>query len=497
MKRHLKHVMLSGAVLLMTSVVWCANATGEKSGKPNIIVVLTDDQRWDAAGYSNPGNFLTPGLDKLCERSMNFTRAYAAFALCSPSRAAILTGQYGSRNGVTELGGQVSRPEESFAHILRQDGYETAVCGKWHLQNTPEELGFGWAVTFFGNGTWHGRAVNRHGVTVKPKELVDRYCAGESVRFLRDRDKSRPFFLLHCTQLPHMDHRHQWPATQASLERYDQKEMLLPPTWKGDEDGKPDWLKEARNRTQAVTYGYDKDPNSIRSHIKAYRATVTDMDDALARLWKELDVQNLWDNTIVVFTSDNGWMLGEHGLTSKVLAYEPSARIPMLMAIPGMAGGRSCERLVSNLDLAPTLLEFAGLPVPVRCQGRSLRPLLADPGATFRKGFVYEGLGGYGGVPPMGAWITERMKFIHTWKNGESAKPVYTECYDLEKDPDEASNLQLTDFVEEWRVAASELRAHLEAAGKQAEQTGEQVVAPNRSIAPTLKSTPPIRGPED
>ena len=433
----MKHLL---ATALLLAPLAALRAAEVKADRPNIVFVLTDDQRWDAAGFASGGAVWSPGLDKLRSRGMRFTRAYAAYALCSPSRAAILSSQYGSRNGVNTLDAALTRPQDSFACELRNAGYQTAVCGKWHLATTPKEAGFDWAVTFHGNGTWYGRAVNRNGITVKPPELVDVYCTNESVRFLRERDKARPFYLWHCPQLPHMDNRLSWPATEASLARYEADKMPLPPTWKGDEAGKPEWLAQTRDRIQALKYGY-ADPAKIRAHTRAYRATIGDLDDALQPLWAELDAENLWTNTVVVFMSDNGWMLGEHGLTSKALAYEPSARVPLLIAAPGIKPGTQCDRLVCNLDLAPTLLEFAGLDAPKAYQGHSLRPLLTDPQATIRAGFLYEGTGGYGDIPPMGAWITERTKIIHTLGIRPECAPGFIECYDLQNDADETKNL--------------------------------------------------------
>lgn len=424
---------------LLLAPVAALNAAEIKADRPNIVFVLTDDQRWDAAGHASGGTVWSPGLDKVRSRGMRFTRAYAAYALCSPSRAAILSGQYGSRNGVNTLGAALNRPEDSFAGLLRNAGYQTAVSGKWHLATTPKEAGFDWAVVFQGNGAWYDRPVSRNGKTVRPPELVDAYCAREAVRFLRERDKTRPFFLWHCTQLPHMDNHHSWPATKASLGRYKTEEMPLPPTAKGDEPDKPEWLAQSRNRTQALKYGY-ADPMMIRAHVRAYRAAIGDLDDALQPLWSALDAEDLWANTVVVFMSDNGWMLGEHGLTSKALAYEPSARVPLIIAAPGISPGTQSDSLVSNLDLGPTLLEFAGLAIPRAYQGLSLRPLLVDPQARIRAGFIYEGTGGYGLVPPMGAWITERTKVIHTLGVRPGDAPGFVECYNLQDDPDETKN---------------------------------------------------------
>jgi len=167
--------------------------------RPNVLLVTTDDQRWDACGFSSSQAVFTPGLDRLASRAFQFSDAHAALSLCSPSRAAILTGQYGSRNGVVNLNSVLANPRLSVAHVLREAGYATAVCGKWHLGTSPKAAGFDWEVTFKGNGPWYGRKVNRNGETVKVSELVDVFCARESVRFLREDELQRPFFLWHCT----------------------------------------------------------------------------------------------------------------------------------------------------------------------------------------------------------------------------------------------------------------------------------------------------------
>ena len=452
---------LIAMLLLLSPVAASADAESPPPRKqPNIIFVLTDDQRSDATGFASGGAVWSPGMDKLRSRGMQFSRAYAGYSLCSPSRAAILSGQYGSRNGVNALGGALNRPQDTFVNALRNAGYQTAVCGKWHLETKPKEAGFDWAVTFNGNGTWYGREVIRNGVKARPPGLVDAYCADESVRFLRERDKTRPFILWHCSQLPHMNHKNAWPASQASLARYEKEKMPTPPTWEGNETNKPAWLAQTRNRTQALKYGYGN-PSKIRDHTREYRATIGDLDDALQPLWAALDADNLWANTVVIFMSDNGWMLGEHGLTSKVLAYDPSARIPLFIAGPGIEPGSQCDRLVSNLDIAPTVLDFAGLAVPGSYQGHSLRPLLTDPQTKVRDGFIYEGTGGYGEAPRTFAWITERTKVIHTLGSKPDKQPAFIEIYDMKNDPDETNNLSSSPgFAEVHLEAAKAFEQH-------------------------------------
>jgi arylsulfatase A-like enzyme len=410
------------------------------TAQPNFIVITTDDQRADVIGALNGGAHRTPGLDRLARRSLVFTNAHAVFALCSPSRAAMLTGQYGSRNGVPFLDGALNEPQRSVANHLRARGYQTAVSGKWHLKTSPREAGFERAVTFYANGAWHHREVNRNGEQIKPAELIDLFTARESARYLRERQRDKPFFLWHCTQLPHMNEKLQWPVTENSLALYDPLKMPLPRTWNelALTNNKPPQLLTARNRTQALQYGYDQ-PERIHRHTQEYAAAISDMDDALAPLWEAVESEKLWANTYVIFIGDNGWMLGEHGLTSKVLAYKPSSQIPLMVAGPNVRAGRS-PHLGLNIDIAPTLLALAGVAIPDGTQGQPL-PIARK---TRRDIFVYEGLEGYGGTKPFLAAISAQWKLIYTWDDaaqvGRNA-PSFVELYDYQRDSDEAHNL--------------------------------------------------------
>jgi len=446
----------------------CSVSASAQPKPPNFIVITTDDQRHDVIGALNRGATITPGLDRLVRRSLVFTDAHAVFALCSPSRAAILTGQYGSRNGVPVLDGALNEPQRSVANQLRTRGYQTAVSGKWHLQTSPAEAGFAWAVTFYANGAWHHREVNRHGQTIKPPELIDLFSARESARFLRERNHGQPFFLWHCTQLPHMDQNLRWPVTEKSLALYDPLKMWLPPTWNelSVTNTKPPSLNAVRNRTQALQYGYDK-PERIRAHRREYFAAISDMDDALAPLWEAIEAEKLWDNTYVIFLGDNGWMLGEHGLTSKVLAYKPSSQIPLMIAGPGIRAGRSAH-LALNIDIAPTLLAWAGVPLPAGTQGQ---PLPVAKQQTRRDLFVYEGLAGYGGTRPFLAAITPRWKLIYNWDDSAQVgkqPPVFIELYDRQRDLDEARNLAQD---KRWSAQQSQLAQAIELHLKQLKRT--------------------------
>ncbi len=341
--------------------------------------MISAAMRFAAAGNDR---IRTPNLDRIAESGVRFDHAFVTLAICSPSRAACLTGRYGIANGVTSVGNvQLRSGERTFAHALGDAGYATGVTGKWHLKSTPEECGFEFVSTCWSNGTWYDRKFTVDGKTRVMPGFVDDVVADQSIRFIRESSaQDKPLVLWMCTQLPHMDHEFAWPAKQEFLGQYAVDEMPLPDTWNDDLSGKPQYLKTSRNRTQALKYGYD-DPQQIRRHTRDYYASVQQMDAAVGRVLDELERLGLRDNTWIVFMGDNGWMLGEHGMTSKVLPYEESMRVPMAIAGPAVKP-RVCSELVLNIDLTATLYDLAGLPIPASLHGRSLLPLLTGNAAS-------------------------------------------------------------------------------------------------------------------
>lgn len=425
--------------------LWLFALTPVFAARPNLIVILTDDQRFDALRANGNAHIQTPNLDALAQRSVRFTQAHVVMSLCSPSRATILTGRYGSANGVTSLDGPLRAGEVTVAQHLREAGYRTAHVGKWHIGGTPREAGFEFACFFRGNGRFTGRDVWDNGRKLQPPQHVDDYCVDRSIAYLEEAAaRPEPFLLFHAPQLPHMDHQHAWPSPAEFRSRYDPEKLPLPATAAGDLTGKPPYLETVRNRTQADHYGY-RDPAKLRVHIRDYYAVITQLDAMLGRLFAALDRLKLRDNTWIVFTSDNGWLLGEHRMTSKVLAYTDSIRVPLLIAGPGVTP-RVENRLALNLDLAPTLLELAGAKRPDTApafHGTSLVPLVRDSAARWREQFVYECLDGFGGTKPMLAAITPRWSLIHTWDQAAEVgrRTPFVELYDRMRDAAERENL--------------------------------------------------------
>lgn len=430
------------AALLVICYTGCKEGAGTPTAtRPNILVILTDDQQYDAAGFDGNPVIRTPSIDRLAERSLRFSNANVVFALCSPSRAAILTGRYGSANGVLELDSELHPGEQSLAQYLKQAGYRTGMSGKWHLPIPPDSLGFDFYNYFYSNGTYYGRRIVDMGDTLHPQIHCDAYCADRSLDFIRQQTQpDQPFFLFHCTQTPHMDHRHRWPAQDSTKALYRVGEMPVPANRLDDLQEKPPYLQQVRNRTQALTYGYP-DSSAIQAHTRDYYAVITEMDDFIGRILEELDKQGIADNTYVFFLSDNGWMLGDHGFTSKVLPYRPSTRIPFMVKGPGIPAGTRDE-LVANIDLVPTILEMVGLAVPGKVQGKSIRPLFAGTeAAAVREALVYEGLGFYGGAKPNLTVITKDFRYIETYDNDSLSTVNYRELYDQQHDPAEVHNL--------------------------------------------------------
>ena len=439
----LTSLLLAPCSYLIFALAWLPVGRAAMMARPNIVVILTDDQRLDALGASGNPHIHTPNLDRLAARSVRFTQAHVVMSLCSPSRAAILTGRYGSANGVTSLDAPLRAGETTFAQALKAVGYRTALSGKWHIGGTPEDAGFDHACYFRGNGTYVGRQVFDQGKEVRPAGHVDNYCVDRSIAFLEDASRRpEPFLLMHAPQLPHMDGQQAWPAPEKFRARYDPAALRLPATVMGDLYGKPKYLAEVRNRTQADSYGY-QDVEKVRAHIRDYYAVITQMDEMLGRLLDAMDRLKLRENTWIIFLSDNGWLLGEHRMTSKVLAYADSVRVPLLISGPGVKPGVEA-RLALNLDIAPTVLELAGAPARAGLHGASLLPLVREGPGAWRETFVYECLDGYGGTRPMLAAMTPRWSLIRTWQKrsevGTEAKP-FEELYDREGDPAEAVNV--------------------------------------------------------
>ncbi|RMF93517.1 MAG: DUF4976 domain-containing protein [Planctomycetota bacterium] len=429
--------ILAGIAGLLLFSSACRTRAAER---PNVIFIFVDDQRFDALGCVNPAAH-TPNMDRIAAAGVRFENAFVTLSICSPSRAAVLTGHYGSRNGVTTLGRPLARGETTFAELCRRAGYATALIGKWHLATSPQECGFERCVWFQSNGPHYDRKVHNGDRLETAEGFIEDYNVRRSLEFIDAAQAAgKPFVLHWCTQVPHMTGNFTWEPSDRSRRLLADRPMPLPASWNDDLAGKPPYLKRARSRVKAQTeYGYT-DPERIRAHFRDYLAEIADLDRAIGVLLDGLTARGLEDDTYIILMGDNGWMMGDHGLTSKVLAYEPSIRVPLLIAGPGIRP-QVCSLPALNIDVMPTILEMTGVPVPDGLHGRSLLPLCRGEKIAWRDGFFYEAPTSALEVKPHFAWWEPGWKYIRTFAAEGSSKVIFEELYDLQADPDELHNL--------------------------------------------------------
>ena len=430
-------------LLLAGCLVGCG-----RDERPSFIIIYTDDQRADALGCTGNKAIITPTMDSLCRYGMHFQNAFVTLSVCSPSRAALLTGRYGSANGVTGVGldRKLNTGEITIAHFLKEAGYHTAMLGKWHLGDTPEALGFDESNYFTANGPYYNRTVIDEGQETVAEGFIENYLSDKAINFFqRMTNENDPFLLFYCTQLPHMDDKFDWEVQPETLARYAGKTIPLPATQQDSLHNKSPYLKTSRSRERGDFYGYQQE-DSLRNHILRYYAAITEMDAALEKMLVQLKASGLDENTYIILMGDNGWFLGEHGFTSKVLAYEESIRVPLIITGPGASLGNN-SNLVLNIDIAPTVLELAGVEIPSNMQGKSLLPLLKKEATGWRKDFLYEAPEPQLGSWPLEAVRTEQWKYIKTYDIENPELAAYEELYNIIEDPEETNNLTHDTFL--------------------------------------------------
>lgn len=423
-----------------------AGHAGPPPARPNVLFLITDDQRWDALGVVQQEQgergrfpwFRTPNLDRLSREGVRFRNAFVVSSLCSPSRAAFLTGRYNHENGVVNNHTPFPATETTWGALLGQAGYRTGYVGKFHHgQQRGKRPGFDYSASYVGQGRFHDCPFQVDGVMTPTTGWVDDVATDFALRFLAEKS-DRPFALVLGFKSSHGP----WTPPERLKDAY-ATDTARPV---------PNLTHRAVYRQPPAAAGGGANPPDRSPMIRNYFRTLAGVDENVGRVLKALDDQGLARNTIVVFASDNGYYLGEHGLGDKRSCYEESIRIPLLVRYPaGFSGGRTVDRMALNIDLAPTLLDYAGLPVPANVQGRSWRPLLEGRQAPWRTAWFYEYFLERGlGPQSMQAVRTETAKLVR-YPN----RPEWTELFDLAADPYEIRNL--------WdEPAAAELRARLE-----------------------------------
>ncbi|MHC4681901.1 MAG: sulfatase family protein, partial [Planctomycetota bacterium] len=391
--------------------------------RPNIVFILTDDQRYDAMSCAGHPWLKTPHMDRLAKEGVLFKNAFVTTSLCSPSRGSFLTGCYAHTHEVFANSRKDPNPSVAmFPQLLQQAGYETAFIGKWHMaaSNSPR-AGFDHWVSFSGQGNYNKNKLNVDGKPVRSETYVTDELTSYAIEFLRKR-RSRPFMLYLSHKAVHA------PFTPAKRHAnlYSDVEIKSQHNPKDNLQTKPPW-------------GRKMDKN-WKTQILSYFQSLVAVDESLGRVLDTLEEINALDDTAVIFSSDNGYFHGEHGgMWDKRAAYEPSMRIPLIMRYPKLTGrGTHCEELALNIDLAPTILELAAVPIPGAMQGQSwLDALRGRPGrASFLYEYFQEGDRRFK-RPTVLAVRTKRWKYV-TYPLDSS---LISELYDLQTDPAELNNL--------------------------------------------------------
>lgn len=459
-----------GRVLLCLCMV---SSILQAAERPNIVFILIDDLRYDTFGYMGHPYVETPHIDGLAEDGMIFHNAFVTTSLCSPSRASFLTGQYMHHHRVVNNSDLMPPDTRTFPRLLQTSGYETAFIGKWHMGGSSDAArpGFDHWVSFRGQGTYFpkGQNLNVDGTAVPRKKYMTDELTDYATRWLRGRNNSQPFLLY----LSHKGVHGLYDPAPRHLNRYADQPFHAPATMAKTEEndrGKPMWVKNQRNSWHGVEYPYHgRSGQTIAEMYRHYCEMILSIDESVGRIRTELKSKGLDRNTLILFTSDGGHFWGEHGLIDKRCAYEESIRIPLLACWPaGIEAGTECRAMAANIDIAPTILELAGLRVPESCDGRSLRKLFRAPDTkTDRVSLLYEYYWepAFPQTPTTFCLREDRFKLIQyhgIWDTDE--------LYDLKSDPHERVNL-IHQKEQQQRVTRMRRLLHL-----QLKETGGLVI---------------------
>ena len=418
--------------------------SAKAASPPNIVLILIDDLRWDAMGCAGHPWAKTPNLDRLASRGTRFENAFVTTSLCSPSRASILTGQYMHAHGVQDNFTKLPAALPAFPGLLQQGGYRTAFLGKWHMGDSQliqggedsdaPQPGFDHWISFRGQGVYSNPVLNFNGARRKVEGYTTDILTEESVRFIERQRKDRPFALYLSHKAVHSGHD---PAPR-HRELYSGQDVATPGS-AAVREGKPAWLlrkrDESRHGLRNLYAGAFDLPGLVRQYMRCLAAvdeSVGAVEDALARTGS-------LENTLIVFLSDNGFLLGEQGLADKRVMHDPSIRIPLLAAWPGRIPAGSVRReMALNLDIAPTLLDAAGISRPSSMHGASLLGLFGGTPAEWRKDFVYEYAWDW--EAPHTPGVVGVRTENHSYMEYQGIWDV-NELYDLQRDPRQMNNL--------------------------------------------------------
>lgn len=436
-----------------------SSAAAQPTKRRNIIFILSDDHRYDALGFMKAQPWLeTPQLDRLAHEGAHFKNAFVTTALCSPSRASILTGVYAHRHRIVDNNTPIPQGTVFFPSHLQKVGYKTGFFGKWHMGAETDEPkpGFDQWVSFRGQGTYlpNPNGLNVNGKKVPQKGYITDELTDYALDWMRTLPKEQPYFLYLSHKAVHAEFE---PAARHKG-KYKDAKFVYPPTMQQSGEmaqHRPMWVQNQRNSWHGVDYPYHSTLD-IADYYKRYAETLMAVDESVGRVFDELRRRGELDSTLVVYMGDNGFAFGEHGLIDKRTAYEESMRVPLLARCPELfSGGRTVKEVVAGLDIMPTVLATAGAATPPGLDGLNWMPLAQGKQTEWRRELLYEYYWerNFPQTPTMHALRGDRYKFIRyqgIWD--------VDELYDLQEDPLESRNLI---FSEKHAPIIKEMREHL------------------------------------
>ena len=489
--------ILSLSAVFIIIIIFIKNNHKKSLNKsPNIIFIMTDDHTKQAISIYGSKINQTPNIDRIANEGVLFNNSFVTNAICAPSRAVALTGKYSHINGLRDNRDEFDGSQMTFPKLLQDAGYQTALIGKWHLKTKPQ--GFDKWKILSGQGQYYNPLFITEDDTIKYQGYVTTLITDFAIETLNKFDKKKPFCLLYFHKAPHRN----WMPDVKHLTMFDSVDVPMPKTFfdnyetrsnatkqqdmkvvnlynsldmkihsndtiekysGGNEEfrlnAKEYWEKIYNNLTEEQKFAWDAaygsknnaflDANlsgaelakwKYQRYIKDYLRCVESIDENMGRFLDYIDENNLTENTIIIYTSDQGFYLGEHGWYDKRFMYEESLGSPLIIRYPNeIMRGKTVDQMVLNLDICPTILDFARVNIPKEIQGESLRPLLkGEEKQSWRKSIYYhyyEYPHGWHNVNRHDGIRTKDFKLINFYQTGEK------ELYNLKNDPDELNNL--------------------------------------------------------
>jgi arylsulfatase A-like enzyme len=510
-RRTFLRTLSMGAVAAALPAWVSAGVPGRK--RPNILYIMTDDHGYQAISCYGSRINTTPNIDRLAREGVRFRNAFCTNAVCAPSRAVLLTGKFSHVNGVTDNGVVFDGSQPTFPKILREAGYQTALFGKWHLKSDP--TGFDHWSVLVDQGNYYNPDFIEQGVRTTRTGYVTDIITDDCLSWLKHRKKDEPFCVLLHHKAPHRN----WMPDGKHLTMYEGEDKPVPETFFDDYATRSDaarkqemriadnmmlgydlkltpadssatetpdeatdrrwWMSEYGRMTpeekaawdKAYAHGneeFRKAPPAgkdlarwkYQRYIRDYLRCIASVDDNVGKVLAYLDEAGLAEDTIVVYTSDQGFYLGEHGWFDKRFMYEESLRMPLIVRYPAAFKPHVEDAMVQNVDFAPTFLDLAGVNVPAAMQGRSLAGVAeGHTPADWRRSIYYHyyEFPGVHAVKRHYGVRTERYKLIHFYNDIDA-----WEFYDLQTDPHELRNLygdpQYAGVIEELRTELGRLQ---------------------------------------